>query len=322
MRHAIDRLKIKGSVLVVKHGKPWLKYATANKADTIYLINSVQKSMTAAMVMREVQKGKIKLDDPLSKYLPDIPGSTDVKISNLLNMTSGLNLDKGEKLGTENFISDEDNLKADMSKTVYNPNMLNKWHYSSVNYVYLCGILSKVEKKSYEELFRQTYIEPLKLEHTEFLWANRNKLEDSNWVPGYVKLSNGKYASVSYEKAVADAHDELGAGSIVMSNQDLADTIDYILRGSLLTKESRKILFKGKAPKYYNGGFYNLKNYKVANGAGEGYYTFLRTTHGGKEMIIIQSNHTAPKRFFKTRNKVNQIMSLMLNIEMAERIGL
>ena len=59
MRQAIHRLGIKGSALVIKDGIPWLNYATDNKTDTSYLINSVQKSMTATMVMREVEKGKL-----------------------------------------------------------------------------------------------------------------------------------------------------------------------------------------------------------------------------------------------------------------------
>ena len=98
-----------------------------------------------------------------------------------------------------------------------------------------------------------------------------------------------------------------------MSNADLAKTIEYILHGKLLTKESRKVLFKGKAPSYYNGGFYNLKKYKAANGAGEGYYTFLRTTKGAKDMIIIQDNHTTHGEFGKIKKKVNRIMSIMLH---------
>ncbi|WP_201725806.1 serine hydrolase domain-containing protein, partial [Lactobacillus helveticus] len=113
MRQAIDRLGIKGSVLVTSNRKPLLEYATNNSTDTSYLINSVQKSMTAAMVMREVQKGKLKLDDPLSKFYPNVDGADNVKISNLLTMTSGLDLETDQQLGTPKFISDEANIAHD-----------------------------------------------------------------------------------------------------------------------------------------------------------------------------------------------------------------
>lgn len=311
MRQAINRLGIKGSVLVTSNRKPMLEYATNNSTDTSYLINSVQKSMTAAMVMREVQKGKLKLNDPLSKFYPDVQGADSVKISNLMTMTSGLDLAPGAQLGTPEFISDQANIAHDAKNTMFDANKLGKWHYTAVNYIYLCGILSKLEHKSYEKLFRETYIKPLKLKQTEFLWSKKAQLRAAKWVPGYQK-HRGEFVQVDYEAAVKDAHNELGAGSIVMSNTDLAKTIEYILHGKLLTEQSRKVLYKGKAPSYYNGGLYNLKKYKAANGAGAGYYTFMRTTKDAKDMIIIQDNHTTHGEFGKVKKKVNRIMSIML----------
>lgn len=316
MRQAIDRMGAKGSVIVVHNGKTWLKYATGNKPDTSYLINSVQKSMTATMVMREVEKGKLSLEDTVSEFYPNVPGGDYVKISNLLNMTSGLDLKKGEKLGTKVFVSDKDNLKHDIKKTTFNKKKLGKWHYTAINYVLLCGIISKIENKSYEQLFRSTFIKPLKLQNTEFLWSNKEKLQEANWVPGYVFNDvDQAYERVPHKKAVLDAHNELGAGSVVMSNHDLRKTIKYILTGDVLTDQSRSVLFKGQKPKYYNGGFYNWSEYKIANGAGEGYYTFMRATPDAKNMIIIQSNLTTKGKFKLYKNEVNNIMSMMLSMK-------
>lgn len=313
MRHAIDQSGVKGSVLVINKDKTWLNYATDNQADTSYLINSVQKSMTATMVMREVQNGKLSLNDQLSKFYPDLPGANQVTVGNLINMTSGLDLKKGKQLGSDTFVSDKQNLENDIANTAFNQKQLGKWHYTSVNYVYLCGILSQLENKSYEQLFRSTYIEPLNLTHSEFLWAGKSKLKASHWVPGYV-YPNNRWQKVKLAAAVKDAHNELGAGSVVMSNADLAKTIHAILAGKLLTKESRSVLFKGKAPSYYNGGFYNKPQFKVANGAGEGYYTFLRASNNGQKMIIIQSNKTKKGQFNKLKGKVNAIMKLLLDL--------
>ena len=306
----------KGSVTVIRNGKTWLNYATGNKPDTSYLINSVQKSMTATLVMREVEKGKLSLDDTVSEFYPNVPGGDYVKISNLLNMTSGLDLKKGKKLGTKVFVSDKDNLKHDIKKTTFNKNKLGKWHYTAINYVLLCGIISKIENKSYEQLFRSTFIKPLKLQNTEFLWSNKEKLKATNWVPGYVFNDEDQaYERVPHKKAVLAAHNELGAGSIVMSNHDLMKTIKYILTGNVLSDQSRSVLFKGQKPKYYNGGFYNWSEYKIANGAGEGYYTFMRATPDAKNMIIIQSNLTTKGKFKVYKDEVNNIMSMMLSMK-------
>lgn len=309
-------MRVKGSVTVIRNGKTWLNYATGNKADTSYLINSVQKSMTATMVMREVEKGKLSLEDTLSEFYPQVPGADHVKISNLLNMTSGLDLKKGKKLGTKVFVSDKDNLKHDIKKTTFSMKKLGKWHYTAINYVLLCGIISKIEHKSYEQLFRRTFIKPLNLQNTEFLWSDKEKLAESYWVPGYVFNDiDQAYERVPHKKAVLDAHNELGAGSVVMSNHDLLKTIKYILTGDVLSDQSRSVLFKGKLPKFYNGGFYNWSEYKIANGAGEGYYTFMRATPDAKNIIIIQSNRTTKGKFKAYKNEVNNIMSMMLSLK-------
>lgn len=313
MRHAIDHIGVKGSVLVIKDGQQWLKYATANSADTSYLINSVQKSMTATMVMRAVQKKKLSLNTKLSKFYDNVPGADQVTIANLLNMTSGLDLKKGKKLGSKNFISDEDNLNKDIAKTVFHQKQFGKWHYTSLNYVYLCGILSQIENKSYEQLFRNTYIKSLKLKNSEFLWAGSEKLRESHWTAGH-EYRNGRYKRVKISKAIEDAHNELGAGSVVMSNADLVKTMHAIIAGNLLTNKSRAILFKGKAPRYYNGGYYNYPEYKMANGAGAGYYTFFRSSNDGKQMIVIQANKTKSGKFKKLRDQVNEIMTMLLDL--------
>lgn len=310
MRQAFNKLHIKGSFLVIKNGQPWLNYATANKLDTSYLINSVQKSMTATMVMREVQNHKLKLSTKIKTFYPTIPGGSKISIEDLLTMKSGLNLKPGESLGTDIFYSDKDNLKSDLKKTVFDEKKLGKWHYTSLNYVYLCGIISKLENEDYEKLFRATFIDKFNLKNTEFLWSNMSDLQASNLVPGYHR-HHGKYIPVDYQLAVKEAHDELGAGSIVMSNHDLAVVVHAILAGKLLNKASRRALFKGMAPKYYNGGFYNIDGIKKANGAGMGYYTFLRASNNGKNMIIIQTNKMPYSRFGEIKDKLDGLVPLI-----------
>ncbi|MBL8642317.1 MAG: beta-lactamase family protein [Rhodospirillaceae bacterium] len=88
------------AVAVFQDGKPvHLKgYGTANlewnmpvTADTVFKIASITKSFTAASVLLLVQDGKLKLDDTVSKHVPDFPGGERVTIRQLLTHTSGLN---------------------------------------------------------------------------------------------------------------------------------------------------------------------------------------------------------------------------------------
>jgi len=59
--------------------------------ETVFEIGSVTKQMTAAAVMLLVEEGKVGLDDPVSKYLPNTPEAwAGVTVRHLLTHTSGL----------------------------------------------------------------------------------------------------------------------------------------------------------------------------------------------------------------------------------------
>ncbi len=54
-----------------------------------YSIGSISKQFTATMVLLLMQDGKLKLDDPVGKYLPELTRANEVTIRQVLSMTSG-----------------------------------------------------------------------------------------------------------------------------------------------------------------------------------------------------------------------------------------
>ncbi|KRL63005.1 serine hydrolase domain-containing protein [Lactobacillus psittaci] len=309
MRQSLNKLAFHGSVLVIKNGKVAMNYATANKTDTSYLINSVQKFMTATLVMRAVQDGKMSLNDKVAKYYPNIPGGNKVTIANLLQMTSGLTLKDKVKLGTVPFVSDAKNFKYAVANTQFDSKMLGKSFYSTLNYVLLSGIVAKVNHTSYEKLVEKYFIKRLKLKHTAFVWSKARILANINFVSGYSVGSNGKVNKTKLD--LNEIHGELGAGSLAMSNQDLYKVLKDALSGNILTEQSRQIIFKGNPPGFYNGGFYNNSSFKGANGASDGYYTFVRTSNDGQDAIIVQSNYQTGN-FYKLRAEMNKLTPLII----------
>lgn len=311
LKGKISQTGIKGNALAVQNGKVVLDYTTEKNitsSDT-FLINSTQKLMTASLVAKAVQDGKLKYTDHLSKWLPSIPRSEKITISDLLQMRSGLVLDSiPPKLGAYKYTSDKADLQSNLSHTVFIDTNYGKWRYDSLNYVYLSNILSKIYHKSYEELFDDEYIDKLHLKNTAFYWDAVNDPEPSKSLTGH-RFTHDHWVTVNTDKALELAHHSLGAGSITMSNQDMIKVINYIFNGGMLTKKSKAYLFKGKAPSYYNGGLYNLKNYHVANGAGSGFYTFIRISNDGKKILVIQSNHTVSGRFTHYKKQVDKVMN-------------
>src|SRR5687767_7874161 len=101
VRAELDRQRIPGLAVAVVRGGETLSaqgYGLANvehqvpvTPDTIFQSGSLGKMFTAAGVMLLVEDGKIALDDPIQKYLPDAPASwSAVTVRHLLTHTSGI----------------------------------------------------------------------------------------------------------------------------------------------------------------------------------------------------------------------------------------
>src|ERR671912_248184 len=73
------------------YGMADLEHEVPNRADTIFEAGSVSKQFTAAAVLLLAQDGKLSLDDPVRKYVPELPDyGTPITIRQMLNHTSGL----------------------------------------------------------------------------------------------------------------------------------------------------------------------------------------------------------------------------------------
>lgn len=74
------------------YGYSNLDKKTIMKTDDLFVIGSISKQITAVLVLKEYENGKIQLEDKISKYLPDIsqPWSKKVTIHQLLTHTHGI----------------------------------------------------------------------------------------------------------------------------------------------------------------------------------------------------------------------------------------
>lgn len=73
------------------YGMANLEYRIANQPDTVFEIASVSKQFTAAAVLLLAQQGKLSLEDPVQRYLPEVPDYGEpITIRHLLTHTSGL----------------------------------------------------------------------------------------------------------------------------------------------------------------------------------------------------------------------------------------
>jgi D-alanyl-D-alanine carboxypeptidase len=96
---AAQQLMVPGAMVVLRSpqgdvtasvGTTELGAHTPPEADTHFRIASNTKTMTAALIVLLVQDGKLKFSDPVSTYIPNVPGGESITVAQLLKMRSGL----------------------------------------------------------------------------------------------------------------------------------------------------------------------------------------------------------------------------------------
>lgn len=156
-------------VAVVKDGKIILEkgYGVANvehavkvTPQTMFQSGSVGKTFTASLIMLLAEDGKLKLTDPISKYLADTPKAWEgITIGHLLTHTSGL-ADPYAKLDLRKDYTDEELIAIEATvPTLGAPG--EKWSYSNMGYHLLGFIANKVGGKFYGDQLSDRIFKPL-----------------------------------------------------------------------------------------------------------------------------------------------------------------
>ncbi|MGB8965971.1 MAG: serine hydrolase domain-containing protein [Candidatus Cybelea sp.] len=113
---------------------------------TRFEIGSVTKMFTAAAVLQLKERGKLSIDDPLSKYVPSFPHASEVTIRQLLTHTSGL----PEYDTMDDFVdrmASIPNALPDIEAFARGPLGFRpgtKWEYSNTNYIALGLVIAAV----------------------------------------------------------------------------------------------------------------------------------------------------------------------------------
>ncbi len=176
---AIHDHQIPGAVLLVGHnGQVVYRKAFGNRAleprreamtaDTIFDIASLTKVVaTTTAVMQLVQKGEVRVNDPVAKYIPEFAanGKEDITVRNLLTHFSGLREDfdldppwQGRDAGLR---------LAFAEKPVYPPG--SRFLYSDTNFITLGALVERVTGTTLDQYCARKIFAPLQMSHTRFL---------------------------------------------------------------------------------------------------------------------------------------------------------
>lgn len=150
-------------VLRRAYGSADLQRRVAATPETDYRLASVSKQFTAMAVMLLVQDGKIRYDQPIREFLPELPAATQaVTVRHLLNHTSGLwDYEALIPASRTTQLADDEVLALVASKHALSSPAGTAYCYSNSGYVLLGMIVARVSGMPFPEFLRTRIFAPL-----------------------------------------------------------------------------------------------------------------------------------------------------------------
>ncbi|HET9224589.1 MAG TPA: serine hydrolase, partial [Roseiflexaceae bacterium] len=236
---------IPGAVLAVQipGAEPWVGASGVRdrrtrepmEPTTNVRIASISKIFTAVVVLQLVEEGTIQLDQPISKWLPDlVPNGDRLTVHNLLQHTTGLY----DYLEDRNFVNrtyrQPDRIFAPRELVEYavqfpplfRPGAKGAWDYSSTNFVLLGMIVEQATGNPLAHEMRQRIFEPLGLEQTFF---TPDEAIEGIMARGYSGAVDQTKVAMSFAYATAN---------IVSTAGDVRKFVQALLDGQLLAPET------------------------------------------------------------------------------------
>jgi CubicO group peptidase (beta-lactamase class C family) len=302
--------KFNGSVLVSDQGKIIYKkgfgmanmeWDIPNAPDTKHRLGSITKQFTAMLILQLAEAGKIDLQTPVTKYLPEYPKESGDKITihHLLTHTSGI----PNYTSFPKFFEDE-------SRTPYTPDEFLKvfedkdldfepgkqFSYSNSGYFLLGVLAEKLTGKSYEDLLHEKVFKPLSMNATGY--DNHADIL-KNRATGYEKQA-GNYVNSRY----LDMSIPYAAGSLYSTAEDLYLWDQALYTNTILSQKYMELYFKpyisawgdnhyayGWGVGYENLGKSTDSIYTISHGGGiNGFNTNIARTPSDKSLVVLLNN--------------------------------
>ena len=164
----MEDLLVPGAVVLLRTRRARSRPPTARRssarrppdADTHFRIASITKTMTSAVILQLAQEGKLALDDPVSKYIPDVPDGDNITLAQLLEMRSGLYSFTDDPAISEAMDDDPTRVWTPqelLDIAFAQPPMFAPgadYYYSNTNYVLLGLIIEQLEGRPLADVVR------------------------------------------------------------------------------------------------------------------------------------------------------------------------
>ena len=297
VRSYVDAKQFMGSVLVDRDGKALLSkgYGSANlewdisnSPSTKFRLGSITKQFTAACILLLEERGKLKVEDPVKKYMPDAPAAWDkMTIFNLLTHTSGIPSFTGfpDYHSTEAIATTPELLVARFRDKPLEFQPGEKWNYSNSGYVLLGYLIEKISQQSYRQFVQENIFNPLGMKDSGYDSNSEIILHRaSGYTPGPKGMTNAGYIDMTIP---------LSAGALYSTTEDLLRWEQGLMGGKLLSPTSLKKMTTPFKNDYAFGlGVHTANGHRLIDHGGgiEGFNTFLAYYPEDKLTVVVLAN--------------------------------
>jgi D-alanyl-D-alanine carboxypeptidase len=309
------------SIAIVKDGK--LAYSKAyglaevaahRSATTsmIYSIGSISKQFTAASILLLVEDGKLSLDDPVGRWLPDLARANEVTIREVLSMTSGY-----QDYWPQDYVmpsmmksaAPQEILQGWAQKPLdFEPG--TKWQYSNTNYVAAGVIVEKLSKMSLLDFLHRRVFDPLGMKSVFDC--------DSSALPTGAPTRYHRYGLGPARPAPKEGKGWMfAAGELAMTASDLARWDISMIDQSILTPTSYRemerveLLKNGASPQYGLGVGVSLVNARrvIAHGGEVSGFTAQNAIYpDDRAAVVVLTNMDANRMAGNLANTIAEII--------------
>lgn len=209
--------------------------------DNVFQIGSMTKQFTAVSILILEEQGKLRVNDPVSKFLPDFPNGKNITISHLLSHTSGIkNYTKMKSISeiatrtmnpeeVVNFFKDE--------PVKFSPG--EKFKYNNSGYVLLGYLIELVSGESYEQFIQRNIFDKLGMKNSYYA---SDRVVIKNRAYGYHKKTDGFVNKKSISFSIPYA-----AGALMSTLDDMLKWQNALSSNLILNRESLAKAFTKKS---------------------------------------------------------------------------
>jgi len=248
--NGISKHNVRGvsAAIIFSDTKKWtgtsgISYDTITiKPDMLFAIGSVTKNFVATLILKLAEEGKLSLDDPLSKWLPEYPHvNNTITVRQLLNHTSGIYM----------FWSNQkiwDDLKKDRTK-IWTPEEVltyikepyfspgDGFRYSNTNYLLLAEIITEITGSNLSSVFKKYFWQPL---NTKSACLSIEENIPGNQAHVFGDNFNNDGSNIDLTFLPRESHESItyGSSGIFMTAEDLAFWCHSLFEGKILNQQS------------------------------------------------------------------------------------